>query len=58
MNYEFILIQHFSITISIYSLLKLFTGFATAALIAWKTTVINAMSKAVKPATINIHHEI
>jgi hypothetical protein len=30
---------------SCYSVLKLFTGFAIAALIAWKLTVINVMAR-------------
>ena len=38
-----------------HSVLKLFTGFAIAALIAWKLTVINAMPIAVAPAIRNIH---
>ena len=38
-----------------YSTFKFFTGFARAALIAWKLTVINAMRIAPKPANINIH---
>src|SRR5687768_18608943 len=41
-----------------YSLLKLFTGLAIAALIAWKLTVIKATSKAAKPAIKNIHQLI
>lgn len=41
-----------------YSVLKLFTGFATAAFIAWKLTVSNAISKADKPVTMNIHQLI
>jgi hypothetical protein len=38
-----------------YSLLKLFTGFATAAFIAWKLTVDNAIKMATMPAIKNIH---
>ena len=34
-----------------YSVLKLFTGFAIAALIAWKLTVSNAINNARSPAT-------
>ncbi len=41
-----------------YSLLKLFTGFATAALSAWKLTVSNAIKMAVKPASANTHQLI
>jgi hypothetical protein len=41
-----------------YSVRRLFTGLAIAALIAWKLTVINAISNAARPAAINIHHEI
>ncbi len=41
-----------------YSVLKLFTGFATAAFIAWKLTVANAIKIASTPAAINIHQEI
>ena len=35
-----------------------FTGFAIAAFIAWKLTVINAINKAVIPAKANTHHSI
>lgn len=38
-----------------YSLLKLFTGLATAALIAWKLTVTAATNKAMPPAAKNTH---
>jgi hypothetical protein len=38
-----------------YSVLKFFTGFASAALIAWKLTVINAMNMARSAAAINTH---
>ena len=38
-----------------YSVLKLFTGFATAAFIAWKLIVANAINTASIPAAINIH---
>ena len=39
-----------------HSVLKLFTGFAIAALIAWKLIVINAISAAINPAIANTHH--
>ena len=38
-----------------HSLLKLFTGFASAALIAWKLTVISAITTAAMPAAANTH---
>ncbi len=38
-----------------YSLLRLFTGFASAAFIAWKLTVNSAMPRDSAPATVNIH---
>jgi hypothetical protein len=41
-----------------YSVLKLFTGLAKAAFIAWKLTVINVITSAPRPDTINTHHEI
>ena len=41
-----------------HSLLKLFTGFATAALIAWKLTVASVINKAPDPAMINIHQDM
>ena len=47
--------SHFQID---YSILKLFTGFAIAAFIAWKLTVINAINIAIIPATRNIHQLI
>ena len=53
-----ILFQKIIFLISHYSLLKLFTGFATAASIAWKLTVINAITIASTPATMNIHQLI
>ena len=40
---------------SYYSVLKLFTGFAIAALIAWKLIVATAIITASKPVAINIH---
>ena len=36
-----------------YSVLKLFTGFATAALMDWKLIVINAINNANNPAITN-----
>src|SRR5687768_18236676 len=36
-----------------YSVLKLFTGLASAAFIAWKLTVINAINMAAVPAITN-----
>jgi hypothetical protein len=39
-----------------YSVLRLFTGLATAALIAWTLTVSIAMAMPIKPASKNIHH--
>ena len=41
-----------------YSVLKLFTGFAIAAFIAWKLTVINAINTATNPANTNTHQLI
>ena len=41
-----------------HSVLKLFTGFATAAFIAWKLIVIKVMSMADMPAAKNIHQLI
>lgn len=41
-----------------HSLRKFFTGLDRAAFIAWKLTVIKAMSKAAAPAAINIHQLI
>ena len=38
-----------------YSVLKLFTGFAIAAFIAWKLTVINAINITNNPADANSH---
>ena len=34
-----------------------FTGFATAAFIAWKLTVINVIAMRPDPVTINIHQD-
>jgi len=44
--------------IHVYSDLKLFTGFAFAARIAWKQTVNKAIIIESKPAKINTHHSI
>ncbi len=41
-----------------HSVLKLFTGLAIAALIAWKLTVSNVIIKAPKPAAMNIQNDI
>ena len=41
-----------------YSILKLFTGFATAAFIDCKQTVINAIAIAINPGNASIHHSI
>src|SRR5579871_870808 len=38
-----------------YSVRRLFTGFISAARIAWKLTVINAMINAIIPAKAKIH---
>src|SRR5664279_1653736 len=38
-----------------YSVFKLFVGFATAARIAWKLTVMMAIQTAIRPASANIH---
>ena len=42
--------------IGVYSLRRLVTGLATAALMDWKLTVKNAISIEAKPASANIHH--
>ena len=65
--YILILSKHFKILISpwfpfgggggLYSVLKLFTGLATPALIAWKLTVNSVISKALMAAAIKIHQE-
>ena len=52
-----ILFVHFQIIKLSHSVLKLFTGFATAALIAWKLTVSKVISKAPAPADAKIHHD-
>ena len=54
---SFIFIHYRSFKID-YSVLKLFTGLATAALIAWKLTVINEMMIDKKPASANTHQLI
>src|SRR5438477_12983830 len=41
-----------------HSVLKLFTGFATAAFIDWKLTVNNVMASVHAPATAKIHQVI
>ena len=47
---------HFLLLIfDFYSVLKLFTGLAVAALIAWKLIVINAIATATSTAAKNIH---
>jgi hypothetical protein len=40
-----------------YSVLRLFTGFAIAAFIAWKLTVITVISNAPHAAAAKIHHD-
>src|SRR6476619_1859383 len=47
-----------SVNREFYSFLKLFTGFAIAAFIAWKLIVNNATNVADKPAMINTSHPI
>ncbi len=42
----------------IYSVLKLFTGFAMAAFIAWKLTVNSAMRIAINAANAKIHQSM
>ena len=49
---------HYSPLTNHYSVLKLFTGFAIAAFIAWKLTVINVIANAPIPERINIQTEI
>ena len=41
-----------------HSLLKLLTGFANAAFIAWKLTVSKVIPMAPAQVTANIHHDI
>lgn len=43
----------FLLLLAVYSLLKLFTGFARAALIAWKLIVNKVMISAIMPDRIN-----
>jgi hypothetical protein len=52
------IIQFYSKQKACYSVLKLFTGFAIAAFIAWKLTVAKAIDIAAIPATMNIHQLI
>src|SRR5688500_1017673 len=44
--------------ILLYSVRNDFTGLATAALIAWKLTVITAINKAIRAAKTNTHQAI
>src|SRR6266545_3074937 len=46
----------YSFFIKLYSVLKLFTGFAIAAFIAWKLTVIKATAIAKIPVAANTPH--
>lgn len=46
----------FPLSISLHSVLRLFTGFATAALIAWKLMVMMAIKMANSAATRKTHH--
>ena len=52
-HHDSLLITHYSFP---HSVLKLFTGFASAAFIAWKLTVASAMKSAANAATTNTHH--
>jgi hypothetical protein len=53
---EFLIEIDFIMTkMAVYSLRKLFTGLASAALIDWKLTVIKAIKIAPRPARANIH---
>ena len=45
----------FRLSIFLYSVLKLFIGFAMAAFVAWKLIVISAISNAIRPAKRNNH---
>ena len=45
-------------SLSAYSVRRLFTGLAIAALIAWKLTVISVMASAPTPETIKTQNEI
>ena len=47
-----------SVYIACYSVFKLFIGFANAAFMAWKLTVINVISIAPIAVTINTHQTI
>ena len=51
LTYNLLLTTHPS-----HSVLKLFTGFAVAAFIAWYKTVISAIPHAEMPAIANTHH--
>src|SRR5579871_2385799 len=61
-KYPQIQVQTFSIhhisTFSNYSERRLFTGFAIAAFIAWKLTVINVIINAPTPDATNTHTDI
>jgi len=55
-HYHIVTLSHYHIiTSSHYALLKLFTGLLTAAFIAWKLTVANAINITNIPAEANIH---
>ena len=41
-----------------YSVLKLFTGFARAAFIAWKLTVTSVITNAPTPDATNVHADM
>jgi len=47
--------EGFRVGPGLYSALKLFTGFASAALTAWKLTVASAITTAIKTTNPNIH---
>jgi hypothetical protein len=54
-KWYFLVTRHSPLIIhDLHSVRNDFTGFASAALIAWKPTVINAMSNAATPATTYI----
>ena len=55
--YDFTLTIYHSLLIY-HSVLKLFTGFANAAFIAWKLTVINVIASAPTPEAINTQNDI
>ena len=52
------IIRHLSSVNSPYSVLKLFTGFASAALMAWKLMVAKAITADSTAAAKNTHHAI